>query len=312
MALSVWFMGSGAFGARCLEELCAVNPPELVVTNPPRRAGRGLHERITPVEALAVEKGIKVHRSSSVNQDTELQERLAEALPEAIFVIDFGQKVLDPFLNSPPFGCINIHPSLLPRYRGAAPLQRALMNGEEETGVSAFRLVEKMDAGPIIAATALPISLEDNYGTLLEKSAQKGGFLLTEVLKLIRQGSMPSQDQVSSLATFAPKIAKDETRINWSRSARQVHDLIRALNPAPGAFTLVGGRRLKIWKSCPLTENGKPGVLMGDQDGFPVIGCGEGSLLLLSVQPEGKKVQEGSSWMRGIKIGKGEGLFDQV
>lgn len=312
MNLPVWFMGSGSFGARCLEELCVINPPQLVVTNPPSRAGRGLKDRVTPVEVLAVEKGIQVHRSPLVNRDTELHELFAEVSPAAIFVIDFGQKVLEPFLSSPPFGCINIHPSLLPCYRGAAPLQRALMNGEEKTGVSAFRLVEAMDAGPIIASRVLPIELEDTYGALLERSAQKGGLLLAEVLKLIRNGSMPSRDQDSSLATLAPKIEKGETKINWTRSSRQLHDLIRALNPSPGAFSLVKGRRLKIWESLPLPENGIPGAFLGDRDGFPVVGCGQGSLILRRVQPEGKKEQEGRSWVRGLKIKKGEGLFDQI
>lgn len=312
MSQSVWFMGSGAFGASCLEELCRSNPPELVVTNPPGRAGRGLHERVTPVEILAAEKGLEIHRSARVNQDVELQERFLKATPEAVFVIDFGQKVLDPFLCTPPFGCINIHPSLLPHYRGAAPLQRALIDGETETGVSAFRLVEEMDAGPVIASAILPIGPEDTYGELLGKSAVKGGFLLREVLKSMEGGFVPSWEQDHALATFAPKITKTETRIDWTRPARQVHNLVRALNPGPGAFSVLNGRRLKVWKSFPLAQNGISGSFVGEQDGFPIVGCGEGSLLLLCVQPEGKKVQEGSSWMRGLKTGRGEGLFDEI
>lgn len=307
-----WFMGSGSFGARCLEELCALLTPELVITNPPRKAGRGLNERVTPVEALAQARGLEVYRSARVNDDEALKSRLLHSPPQAIFVIDFGQKVLEPFLGTPEAGCINVHPSLLPRYRGAAPLQRALMDGEEETGVSVFRLVEEMDAGPILASARLDISLSDTYGNLLEKSAKRGGHLLKEVLELIEGGGYSGRDQDPAEASYAPKIAKEEAHIDWTRPARQIHDLIRALNPVPGAFTLIGGRRIKIWESSPLPESGKPGVLLGDRDGLPLVGCGEGSLLLLCVQPEGRKSQEGSAWLRGLKTGKGEALFEQA
>ncbi len=312
MAGPFWFMGSGTFGERCLEELCALVVPDLVVTSPPRRAGRGLRERVTYVERLATERGIEVHRSAAVNDDRELKVRFDAATPQAIFVVDFGQKVLGPYLETPPFGCINIHPSLLPRYRGAAPLQRALMNGESQTGVSIFRLVEAMDAGPVLASASLPIALSDTYGNLLEKSAEKGGLLLREVLKLIDEGRLVASPQDSSQATFAPKIVKEETKIKWARSAGQVHDLVRALNPMPGAFTLMEGRRLKIWESFPSDEDGKPGSFIGEREGLPLVGCGKGSLLLVTVQPEGKKPQPGGSWLRGLKTGKGEILFEQT
>jgi methionyl-tRNA formyltransferase len=307
----IWFMGSGFFGVRCLEELCSVEIPQLVVTNPPRKAGRGLAERVTAVEALAASRGIEVHRSANINEDEVLKGRLAGGTPEVIFVIDFGQKVLDPFLSTPPYGCINIHPSLLPLYRGAAPLQRAIMNGETQTGVSAFRLVEAMDAGPILATEHLEIALSDTYGNLLERCSKKAGHLFREVLGLIEGDGLTGRDQDSDRATYAPKISKEEARIDWTRSAREVHDHIRALNPAPGAYTFMGGRRVKIWESSPSAESGKPGVLLGDHEGSPIVGCGKGSLVLLRVQPEGKKALEGRSWLRGLKIGKGEALFEQ-
>ncbi|QTX31238.1 methionyl-tRNA formyltransferase [Aminithiophilus ramosus] len=303
-----WFMGSGDFGRLCLVGLLSRQTPTLVISAPSRPAGRGLRLRETPVAREAVERGLPLHLSPKVNSDDDLLRRFDDERPQVIIVVDFGQMIGEPYLSTPPWGCLNAHPSLLPLYRGAAPLQRALMAGDKETGISVFRLVPAMDAGPILAQSREGIENHESYGHLLARLAPKGGILLQKVLELLEEGLACPKEQDHAKATFAPVIRKEECPIRWIRTAREIACQVRALNPSPGTYALMRGRRLKIWQVDVVDGAGEPGSFLEPREGRAVVACGRGALALGEVQPEGGKRLEGTLWWRGLDLGKGESL----
>ena len=307
--MSYWFMGTGDFARLCLSHLAEWRLPARVVTAPPRPAGRGLKLKETPVAVEAKCLGLPLAPSGSVNSDEVLMALLREEVPQAIVVIDFGQMIRPPYLSTPPWGCLNVHPSLLPRYRGAAPLQRAIMAGDSETGVTVFRLVPKMDAGPILAQERERIAEKETYGTLMEKLANRGSQLLRDVLELLESSSVSTVEQDHGCATFAPVISKKETEIQWEREAEEIDRLVRALNPVPGAFSFAGKKRIKIWKADLVDDSGPSGTLLTPFDGCAVVACGSRALCLREVQPEGSKRLEGAAWWRGAGRKEGERLF---
>lgn len=303
-----WFAGSGSFGARCLSILSESLIFERVVTAPPRPAGRNLSQRETAVEIAAVQAGLDVTRTADFNRDPILLDLFGKRPPESIVVIDFAQKISEPFLSLSPVGCLNIHPSLLPSYRGAAPIQRSIMNGDPATGVTVFRLVPEMDAGPVLALKAFPTGDDETFGEVAEKLAAEGSRLLLEGLELLRQGRISFKEQVHENASFAPRISKSETELSWENPSRKVHDLVRAMNPVPGSFVFVHGKRLKIWKTGLLPDTGEPGVITGFRDGNPVVACLAGAVEVIEVQLEGKKRTGGAEWIRGSSLKKGDTL----
>lgn len=298
----LWFFGTGTFAARCLALLSAALPFSLVVTAPPSLGGRGLKQILSPVEVLCAERGIALHRSPSVVSDEKLLRALERVRPHSILVVDFGQKIRDPFLSAPLHGCLNIHPSLLPRYRGAAPVQRALMNGDERTGVTLFRLVEEMDAGPILLQDDLFLGGHETAGEVLDVLAAKGGNLYRKGVQCLIEGSCTFTDQNSESISYAPKIANNEAEFFWRSPARTALNLVRALNPTPGAFVRTDGKRLKVWEAAVSSLRGMPGQVLGFEGGYPVIGMEDGALVLRSVQPEGKKRMDGGEWARGVRL----------
>jgi methionyl-tRNA formyltransferase len=307
--LRLWFMGSGRFAAKCFLELSASLHFEVVVVPPPKPAGRGLKESLSPLEEVAKVGYGPLIRTRDVNREPILLDTPRKEWPDVIIVVDFGQKIKEPILSAPTFGCINIHPSLLPAYRGAAPIQRALMDGKEETGVTVFRLVDAMDAGPILAQRRYPISPDATAGQLCEALAREGSHLLLEVLEGLSKGSIREEPQDESEATYAPKITKDEALIRWGEPSKRVHDLVRALNPAPGAFTFAHGKILKIWRASIANGIcGKPGEIVEIEGGRPVVACGKGGVVLLEVQQEGKEPRDAAAWWRGARLKKGDAL----
>lgn len=304
-----WFMGSGDFGRLCLVGLLSSRQaPTLIVSAPSRPAGRGLALRETPVAREAIERGLPLHRSPDVNSDDGLLRRFAEERPQVVIVVDFGQMIREPYLSIPPWGCLNAHPSLLPLYRGAAPLQRALMAGDKETGISVFRLVPAMDAGPILIQSREGIENHESYGQLLARLAPKSGILLQKALELLEQGLACPKEQDPAEATFAPVIRKEECPVRWIRAAQEIACQVRALNPSPGAYALMRGRRLKIWQVDVVDGEGEPGSFLDPREGRAVVACGRGALVLGEVQPEGGKRLEGALWWRGLDLGKEESL----
>jgi len=300
---TLWYAGTGSFAALCLETLGNLAATfSKVITLPPRPMGRKLLPQSTPVDEEARKWGYPVHHTENINKDELLLRELVEDPPQAIVVIDFGQMIREPYLSAPLWGCCNVHPSLLPRYRGAAPIQRALLDGVSSTGVTVFRLVEAMDAGPILHQEEMAVSEDATAGDLFTALAKRGGKNLLNVLQLLKKEQCPSRMQRDEDATYAPKITKEELRIDWNSAARSVHNKVRAFHPVPSAYTEFQGKRLKIWKTQPSQERGEPGRVIALDEGYPVVACASGSLRLLEVQCEGKGRQDGASWARGARI----------
>jgi methionyl-tRNA formyltransferase len=304
----LWFAGSGRFAARCLVGLAEKLPFSEVITAHPKPAGRGLTERETPVDGTASKLGIPVLRTWDINRDEAILASFEEEKPFCVFVIDFSQMIGEPFLSMPEPGCLNIHPSLLPAYRGAAPIQRAIMNGEKETGVTVFRLVGDIDAGPILISSKAKIGDEDTFGDMAEALAVEGSGIALEGLELFRRGRISFREQLHEKATFAPRISKRETEIRWEIPSGEVHDLVRSLNPYPGSHFLFQGKRTKLWKTRRGSLEGVPGEVIDFSDGNPLVACGEGSVELVEVQAEGRRRTDGASWARGRGFMKGDML----
>lgn len=304
-----WFAGSGSFGAHCLSILSESLLFDIVITAPPRPAGRNLTERETPVETKAVQSDLCVIRTADFNKDPVLLDLYARKTPWSIIVVDFAQKIAEPFLSLYPVGCINIHPSLLPSYRGAAPIQRAIINGDSLIGVTVFRLVPEMDAGPTLISGIFPIGDEETFGEVAGKLAVEGSRLLLEGLELLRQGRISFKEQDHENVSFAPRISKSETELSWENPSQKVHDLVRGMNPVPGCFLFVCGKRLKVWKTRIFPASGKPGNIIGFHEGNPIVACRTGSVELIEVQIEGKKRAKGAEWIRGSSLKKGDMLI---
>lgn len=307
--LTYGFLGSGFFAARCLELISHKVKPAWVITNAPKPAGRGMKSRVTPVHKLAEEMGASLFTSAKISDDTQRLEWIGNNLPDLLLVIDFGHMIKEPLLSMPPLGCFNIHPSLLPSYRGSAPVQRAIMDGLGITGVTVFRLDAGMDSGPVLARREVAIETSDNSGTLLGKCAEIGCELMLKYLCEVAPADWELEPQSEQGVTLAPKIAKSEEEIHWQTAARSIFNQIRALFPSPAAYTTVKGRRLKVLAASPVNGQGTPGMLAAVEDGLPLIACGEGLLKLERVQPEGKSAQEASDWLRGVRLKPGDMIF---
>jgi len=281
-----------------------------VVTQPDRPRGRAKTPQPSPVKEKALRLGLPLVQPHSLKDPGFLQ-WLEEKRPELMVVVAYG-KILPPeVLRLPLKGCINLHPSLLPKYRGAAPIQRALMAGEKETGVTTFWMEERLDAGDIILQERADIPEDITAGELQERLALLGADLLLKTLELVREGRAPRIPQEENRATYAPPLTPEDERIDWHRSAWEIHNQIRALSPQPGAYAIRQGRRLKIFKS-QLWEEGKRGcpgeVLKETPEGF-VVQAGSGQLLILEVQPEGKKRMRAKDYTRGHPFKEGERLL---
>lgn len=292
------FLGTSEFAATVLEILAdSGQRPALVVTLPDRRRGRGRREQPSPVAEKAEELGIDLLKSANVNDETD-RRKLLEAGGEWASICAFGQLIREPLLSELPM--LNVHPSLLPRWRGAAPLERAIMAGDADTGVCVMRLVEGLDSGPVARRETTPIGPDENFGSLSARTAKIGGRLLAEALAAARSGEIDWVEQGEDGLTYAEKIGAEDRRISPDeRTARQVHDQVRALTPHIGAWLPLGeDERLGVRKTTVLAEGPGAGEL-ADRDGHPVLGCGEGAVRLDRVQPAGKREMDGDAWLRG-------------
>jgi methionyl-tRNA formyltransferase len=270
-----------------------------------------LRERPSNVEKNALELGFSMalERTGPLSQNQALTREMIRNPPDVAFVVDFGQIVREPFLNGPRYGCLNIHPSLLPRWRGAAPVQRALLNGDATTGVTVFRLAAELDAGPILAQREIPIPLTADSTELFETLALAGSQIASRGVKSLIDNSCQFSDQNSKLATYAAKMTKGEAEIFWTQNYLRIHNTVRALASSTGAFTMVLGKRLKLWRTIPVDAQGDPGRILSFEEGDPVVACFNGAVRLLEVQSEGKRKISGGEWARGAKFDVGEGLM---
>ena len=307
--MKAWFFGSGNFAALCFREIAPHLCFDRVVTLPPTVAGRGKALQPTPLEEQARLLGFEPFHSSKPSSDPALLEDLETNSPDLALVVDFSRFIKEPLLNGPRLGCLNIHPSLLPAYRGAAPIQRALIDGRTQTGVTLFRLVEKMDAGPILAQSTALIGMETTAGELSENLAREGSQIFLKSIECLYRGYAEYIAQDDGASTFAPKLDKTDERIHWNEPCERLHNRVRALNPVPGAYCVHLGKRLKVWRTRPV--NGvfaSAGRVAGFEGGYPLMACASGGLLLLQVQPEGRKPARGDEWARGSRIKQGDFL----
>ncbi|ACX51998.1 methionyl-tRNA formyltransferase [Ammonifex degensii KC4] len=295
------FMGTPDFAIPSLEALIrAGHKLVLVVTQPDRPKGRGGKLTPPPVKEWALRHGFPCLQPTRL-KDPAFLATLREAKPEAIVVVAYG-KILPPeVLNLSPRGCINLHASLLPKYRGAAPIQHALIAGERETGVTTMLMDEGMDTGDILLQESLVVGEEENFGSLHDRLAQLGAELLCRTLSLWEEGKIKPQPQDHSQATYAPPLRSEDEIIRWEEPAEKIKNLVRALDPVPGARTFWQGKVLKIWRARALTGpfGGVPGeVLALDPEGI-VVRAGRGALLVLELQLAGGKRLKASEFLRG-------------
>ncbi len=310
MAFKILFCGTPQFAVPSLEAL-HLDPRFQIVsvfTQPDRPSGRGQKLQPSPVKKKALELGLTVETPERASAKEVVQSVKDRDMDVAV-VVAYGQILSQAFLDSFKEGCVNVHSSLLPRWRGAAPIQRALMNGDNISGVSLQKVVKKLDAGPIIASRDLPLTAQMGALELTEKLSDLGSELLLQSLEPFLKGQRPLKGQDESLVTYATKIEKVEGLVDWKQSAHSVHNKIRGLNMGgPFAYTMFNDKNLKIHKSYPssLSEVGQPGqvVLVGN-DHF-VVACGDGALELWVVQPESKAQMNAADFIRGYHLKKGD------
>ncbi|MGO9173448.1 MAG: methionyl-tRNA formyltransferase [Rhodomicrobium sp.] len=306
MALRVVFMGTPDFSVPTLSEIVGAGHDVAgVYTQPPRPAGRGMAERKSPVHAFAEEAAIPVFTPKSLRRP-EVQEEFAALAPDIAVVVAYGLLLPRPVLEAPPLGCLNLHASLLPRWRGAAPIQRAIMEGDKETGVMVMKMDEGLDTGPVALADHLHIGPDATAGEIHDHLALMGATLMLTALDLLEKGELTFSPQPVDGVTYAPKISKEETRIDWTKPGAEVHNRIRALSPFPGAWfeALLGGKaeRIKVLRSVLVPGKGDPGQLL---DANLTVACGSQAVRLTQVQRSGKKPMGGADFLRGFPLGKG-------
>lgn len=272
----------------------------VVVTQPDRPRGRSAAPQPPPAKQVAIDAGIPVLQPESPKHDGFAAE-LAAFAPDAGAVVAYGHLLPPAVLAVPPRGTYNAHFSLLPRYRGAAPVQRAIISGDDRTGVCVFALEPTLDTGPILERVEVAIEPDDTSGTLLERLAPIGADAIIRTLDAIESGTAVPQPQDDGLATPAPKIKPEEALIDWTLPAERIRNLIRGLNPGPGAYTTFRGKRLKIWSAATGGHSGTPGAAVPGDDGFG-IATPDGSLHPIEVQPEGKRRMSAAEFARGSRI----------
>ena len=305
MSLRLAFMGSPAFALPPLEALIAAGHEiACVYSQPARPAGRGKQERPTPVAAFAAARGIEVRTPKSLRKAEEQAAFAALGLDAAI-VVAYGLILPKPVLEAPRLGAFNLHASLLPRWRGAAPIHRAIMAGDARTGVQVMRMEEGLDTGPVLASAETAIEFDDTTGALHDRLARLGASLLIQTLAQVEQGKARESAQSGEGVTYAHKITPAETRIDWSRPAREVDAHIRGLSPSPGAWIEFEGARMKALQSRLGQGAGHPGEALDDA---LLIACGEGAVRLLKVQKEGRGPLEAEAFLRGTAVPQGARL----
>lgn len=308
----VLFMGTPEIAATVLERLLSDGHNVVgAVTREDKPKGRGGVLTPPPVKVLAAERGIPVYQPSTL-KDGVFTETLRELSPDVIAVVAYGRILPKDVLDLPRYGCVNLHVSLLPKYRGAAPMQRAVMDGESETGVTTMLMDEGLDTGDILLQHRFPIGPRDTFETVHDTSAAVGGALLSETLSRLFDGSITPKKQDAEGATYAAKIEKSDQFLDFTRSARELDCQIRGLYPFPLALTRTSdGKLLKVVSAIPASGKGDAGrviALDGKGDGGITVACGEGTLRLLVVVPEGKGKMLAGDMVRGRKISEGERL----
>lgn len=292
--MRVIFLGTPEFSVPALRAIAARHEVVAVYSQPPRAAGRGQKPRPSPVQAAAEALGLAV-RTPARLKSPEDQADFAALGADVAVVVAYGLILPQPVLDAPRLGCLNIHASILPRWRGAAPIHRAVMAGDAETGAAIMQMEAGLDTGPVLAEARTPIGAGDTTADLHDRLAEMGASLIVDVLDRL---PLPAVPQAAEGVTYAAKIDKAEARIDWSRPAAEVDRLIRGLSPFPGAWCLAGEERLKLLRSRVVPGEGAPGAVL---DGF-TIACGQGAVEIIEAQREGKRPMPAAEVLRGLTL----------
>ncbi len=304
--MRIVFMGTPDFAVPCLQRLLEDgHEVPAVFTQPDKPVGRHAVLTPPPVKQLALSHGIPVYQPTKMRDGT-VAALLRELAPDCLVVVAYGRILPQEILDVPPRGCVNIHGSLLPLYRGAAPIQWSVIRGETVTGVTSMFMDAGMDTGDIIDTLTTPIGENETAGELFERLAPLGARLLSTTLAAIADGTVTRRPQNDAEATMAPMLEKAMGRLDLTRPAQELHNQVRGMNPWPGAFCTAGGKTLKIHETRVAAGSGAPGTLLCAD---PVtVACGEGALQLVTVQPEGKPRMAAEAWLRGARLPQGARL----
>ena len=315
--MKVVFMGTPDFAEKSLRSLVKAKYDVIgVVTNPDKPKGRGMKMVASPVKQYALEKGLKIYQPEKVRKNTEFIEEIKGLSPDVICVVAYGKILPKEILEIPKLGCINVHGSLLPKYRGAAPIQWAVLNGDKTTGVTTMYMDEGMDTGDMILKQEVEIGEDETTGELWDKLAKIGGELLVKTLKEIEKGTAPRQKQGEEF-TLAPMLSKDMAKIEWNKkTAQEIKNLVRGLNPIMGAYTFLNGKKIKFWKVDLAKEDeiiaenlgflGNGAVLLADSKDGLYIKAKEGIIKVLEIQGENAKRMSIQDYLRGNPINEFE------
>ncbi len=309
------FMGTPAFALPSLDLLNKTDHNlAAVVTRPDRPRGRGKKLLYSPVKEWALTNNINIYQPERL-KDKDFLRSLEALKPDLIITAAYGRILPGEMLKMPPLGCINLHASRLPAYRGAAPIHRAIMEGAAETGVSIISMVPELDAGDIILQQSEPIHISDTVGSLHDRLAEGGARLLLQAIEALAGGTAYFTPQDPQVVTYASPLRPGEEKLDWSRSASALHNQVRGMNPWPVAYTTFFGKRLKIWRSEPVSASGsiiyKPGIVLEVRDEAMYIAAEKGSLAVLEVQPQGKRSMSAGDFCRGYRIEPGFKLGEQ-
>ncbi|HXP17052.1 MAG TPA: methionyl-tRNA formyltransferase [Terriglobales bacterium] len=308
-SLNLVFCGTPAFAVPTLEKLVEAGfAIRLVVTQPDKPKGRGMELASSPVKQLALELGLDVSQPDKIKTNVEFREQFTGIRPEAIIVVGYGRIIPQWMIDLPSLGNLNLHASLLPKYRGAAPIQWAIARGESVTGVTTMRIDARLDTGDILLQKEIPISPEDTAETLAPRMATLGADLMVETLRGLQAGRIHPRPQDHASATLAPILKKEDGRIDFHFTAREIVNRMRGFQPWPGAYTSFRGKNLHIWAARPAQGTLREGEIAAEA-GHLIVGCGGGTgLELLEVQMEGKKRMPAADFVRGHRPSVGERL----
>ena len=300
--MNIVFLGTSAFACPALRSLTELHEVSLVVTQPDRPAGRHGALRASPVKDEAARLGLLIAQPVKVNDPTTLG-RLEEIAPDVMVVAAYGQLLKRPLFSLPPFGTINIHASLLPRYRGAAPINWAIIRGETETGVTTFLIDEGMDTGKILLQRATPIGEDETAGELHDRLAKMGGELIVDTLGRMERGRVEPRPQEGGSST-APRLTREDGRVDWNKTAKEIHDQVRGMNPWPGAFACIGAERVKLHRTV-LTGIGRGEVLPGEialrETGRLLAGTADRLLEVVELQRASRSRIDGRAFLNGLR-----------
>jgi methionyl-tRNA formyltransferase len=304
--MRVVFAGTPEFAAVALQAILAAGHfVPLVLTQPDRPAGRGMAMQASAVKRLALQHGLALHQPASLKAE-EARLPILEARPDVMVVAAYGLILPQAVLDIPRLGCLNIHASLLPRWRGAAPIQRALLAGDAETGVTIMRMDAGLDTGPMLLRESLPIEASDTAGTLHDKLAVLGARLIVEALGRLGRGELAGEAQPAEGVTYAVKLDKAEAALDWRLPAAQLDRAVRAFNPFPGATAQIDGQLIKVWRAEPVAAGGEAGRILAVGSEGIAVACGAGALRLTELQKAGGRRLKAADFLRGFALAPGQ------